>query len=97
MADLLNVYFTNLKFLTLGLCCLQLSRLQSSVAFRAARSLNFQEDMIGSVNMLLCGNQPDLDSPNMTLSLRPPGQTDNNESISNTGNSSGECRSKLIF
>nr|XP_019951232.1 PREDICTED: ATP-binding cassette sub-family A member 1-like isoform X3 [Paralichthys olivaceus] len=66
----------------------EMARLQSSMVFQAAGSLNFQEDMIGSINMLLCGKQPDFNSTNMTLSLRSPGQMDNNKSISIMGNSS---------
>uniref|UniRef100_A0A3B4X364 P-type phospholipid transporter n=1 Tax=Seriola lalandi dorsalis TaxID=1841481 RepID=A0A3B4X364_SERLL len=68
-----------------------IARLQNSTIFKAARSLDFQEDMIGSVNMLLCGKQPDFNSTNVTLSLDSPGQMPNNKSIFIMGNSSGKC------
>uniref|UniRef100_A0A665XDU4 P-type phospholipid transporter n=1 Tax=Echeneis naucrates TaxID=173247 RepID=A0A665XDU4_ECHNA len=51
-----------------------MARLQNSMIFEAARSLDLQDNMIGSVNMLLCGSQPDFNSTNMTLSLSSPGQ-----------------------
>lgn len=74
-----------------------MARLQNSIIFKAATSLDFQEDMIGSINMLLCGKQPDFNSTNMTLSLQSPRQMANNRSISTTGNSSGKCCCKVIF
>uniref|UniRef100_A0A8D3AFE0 P-type phospholipid transporter n=1 Tax=Scophthalmus maximus TaxID=52904 RepID=A0A8D3AFE0_SCOMX len=49
-------------------------KLQNSIIFKAATTLDFQEDMIGSINMLLCGKQPDFNSTNMTLSLQSPRQ-----------------------
>uniref|UniRef100_A0A665XFV1 P-type phospholipid transporter n=1 Tax=Echeneis naucrates TaxID=173247 RepID=A0A665XFV1_ECHNA len=52
----------------------EMARLQNSMIFEAARSLDLQDNMIGSVNMLLCGSQPDFNSTNMTLSLSSPGQ-----------------------
>uniref|UniRef100_A0A4W6E0C7 P-type phospholipid transporter n=1 Tax=Lates calcarifer TaxID=8187 RepID=A0A4W6E0C7_LATCA len=76
--------------------CSLLLPLQNSMIFKAASSLNFQEDMIGSVNMLLCGKQPDFNSTNMTLSLRSPRQTANDESISITGNSSDAFCQTLV-
>uniref|UniRef100_A0A4W6E1W5 P-type phospholipid transporter n=1 Tax=Lates calcarifer TaxID=8187 RepID=A0A4W6E1W5_LATCA len=86
---------SEVKFL-LFLSCAQVTRLQNSMIFKAASSLNFQEDMIGSVNMLLCGKQPDFNSTNMTLSLRSPRQTANDESISITGNSSDAFCQTLV-
>uniref|UniRef100_A0A3P8V611 P-type phospholipid transporter n=1 Tax=Cynoglossus semilaevis TaxID=244447 RepID=A0A3P8V611_CYNSE len=50
--------------------CVQLVRLQASAVFQEARELNFQQDMIGSFNMLLCGEQPDFSSNVMTLISR---------------------------
>lgn len=75
----------------------QMARLQSSMIFKAASSLNFQEDMIGSINMLLCGRQPDINSTKMTLSLGSPRQVVNNKSVFIMGNSSGKCYSKVLF
>lgn len=72
-----------------------MARLQSSVIFKAAGSLNFQEDMIGSINMLLCGKQPDTNSTKMTPSLGSPRQLVN-KSVFITGNSSGKCYSKVV-
>ncbi|KAM9425735.1 phospholipid-transporting ATPase ABCA1 [Pholidichthys leucotaenia] len=65
----------------------ELARLQNSPIFKKATSLDFQDDMIGSINMLLCGKQPDFNSTNMTLSLLSPRQMANKKSISITGNS----------
>uniref|UniRef100_A0A667YE17 P-type phospholipid transporter n=1 Tax=Myripristis murdjan TaxID=586833 RepID=A0A667YE17_9TELE len=64
-------------------CFLSLSKitkLQNSKAFKAAGLLNFQDDMIGSFNMLLCGKEPDFNSTNITLSFRTPRQMANNGS-----------------
>uniref|UniRef100_A0A8C5NBN0 P-type phospholipid transporter n=1 Tax=Gouania willdenowi TaxID=441366 RepID=A0A8C5NBN0_GOUWI len=66
------------------------SVLRSSLAFKSANSLNFQEDLIGSVNMLLCGKQSDSNSTNTTFSIPLPRQTATNKSISIMGNSSGK-------
>ncbi|KAM4564931.1 phospholipid-transporting ATPase ABCA1 [Fundulus diaphanus] len=63
-------------------------RLQNSVNFKAAESLNFQEDMFGSVNMLLCGKQPNYNSTSMTFSFPSPAQMANNMSPSRMDNSS---------
>uniref|UniRef100_A0A3Q3Q5W3 ABC transporter domain-containing protein n=1 Tax=Monopterus albus TaxID=43700 RepID=A0A3Q3Q5W3_MONAL len=46
-----------------------LKMLQSSMVFKAATSLDFQVDMIGSFNMLLCGKQSNFNSTNMTFSF----------------------------
>lgn len=75
----------------------QVARLQNSTAFKAASSLDFQGDLIGSINMFLCGKQPDSNSTNMTLGLLSPRQMANKTSISITGNSSGKCCSKLLY
>ncbi|XP_023276845.1 ATP-binding cassette sub-family A member 1-like isoform X1 [Seriola lalandi dorsalis] len=74
----------------------EIARLQNSTIFKAARSLDFQEDMIGSVNMLLCGKQPDFNSTNVTLSLDSPGQMPNNKSIFIMGNSSDAFCQTLV-
>uniref|UniRef100_A0A3P9ATS2 P-type phospholipid transporter n=1 Tax=Maylandia zebra TaxID=106582 RepID=A0A3P9ATS2_9CICH len=71
-------------------CSFSVARLQNSTAFKAASSLNFQGDLIGSINMFLCGKQPDSNSTNMTLGLLSPRQMANKTSISITGNSSGK-------
>ncbi|XP_035501650.2 phospholipid-transporting ATPase ABCA1 isoform X2 [Scophthalmus maximus] len=74
----------------------EMARLQNSIIFKAATTLDFQEDMIGSINMLLCGKQPDFNSTNMTLSLQSPRQMANNRSISTTGNSSDAFCQTLV-
>ncbi|XP_061566340.1 phospholipid-transporting ATPase ABCA1-like [Cololabis saira] len=74
----------------------EMNRLQNSVVFKAAGSLDFQEDMFGSVNMLLCGKQASFNSTNMTLSLPSPRQMANNESISIMGNSSDAFCQTLV-
>ncbi|XP_029932419.1 phospholipid-transporting ATPase ABCA1 [Myripristis murdjan] len=58
----------------------EITKLQNSKAFKAAGLLNFQDDMIGSFNMLLCGKEPDFNSTNITLSFRTPRQMANNGS-----------------
>uniref|UniRef100_A0A8C2X320 P-type phospholipid transporter n=1 Tax=Cyclopterus lumpus TaxID=8103 RepID=A0A8C2X320_CYCLU len=74
-------YFKNSRVLHSGL---QMDRLQNSMIFKAAGSLDFQKNMIGSINMLLCGKQPD-------ISLRSTRQMDNETSVFITSNSSGKC------
>ncbi|KAF3697971.1 ATP-binding cassette sub-family A member 7 [Channa argus] len=74
----------------------ELSRLQNLMIFKAASSLDFQEDMIGSINMLLCGRRPDFNSTKMTLSIGSPRQVANNKSISITGNSSDSFCQTLV-
>ncbi|XP_039678841.1 phospholipid-transporting ATPase ABCA1-like [Perca fluviatilis] len=64
----------------------EMTRLQNSMILKAASSLDFQKNMIGSINMLLCEKQP-----NINLSLQ--GQMGNNTSVFITGNSSdGFCQ-----
>uniref|UniRef100_A0A3Q3IW89 ABC transporter domain-containing protein n=1 Tax=Monopterus albus TaxID=43700 RepID=A0A3Q3IW89_MONAL len=70
--------------------------LQSSMVFKAATSLDFQVDMIGSFNMLLCGKQSNFNSTNMTFSLLSPRQVDNNKSVSIMGNSSDDFCQTLV-
>ncbi|XP_070711035.1 phospholipid-transporting ATPase ABCA1-like [Pempheris klunzingeri] len=74
----------------------EMARLQNSVIFRDARTLDFQEDMIGSINMLLCKKQPDFNSTNMPISLRSPRQVANNRTVSTMGNSSDAFCQTLI-
>uniref|UniRef100_A0A8D3AFJ7 P-type phospholipid transporter n=1 Tax=Scophthalmus maximus TaxID=52904 RepID=A0A8D3AFJ7_SCOMX len=64
--------------------CSLLCLLQNSIIFKAATTLDFQEDMIGSINMLLCGKQPDFNSTNMTLSLQSPRQMTLVETLEST-------------
>uniref|UniRef100_A0A8C4INI3 P-type phospholipid transporter n=1 Tax=Dicentrarchus labrax TaxID=13489 RepID=A0A8C4INI3_DICLA len=80
-------------FLTPDFSCIQMARLQNSEIFKAASSLDFQRDMIGSINMLLCEQRPDFNSTNMPVSLSSPRQMANNKAISIMGimgNSSGK-------
>uniref|UniRef100_A0A3Q3GSS5 P-type phospholipid transporter n=1 Tax=Labrus bergylta TaxID=56723 RepID=A0A3Q3GSS5_9LABR len=46
------------------------SMLQNSMIFKAASSLDFQNNMMGSMNMLLCEKQSDFNSTNMYVSSR---------------------------
>ncbi|KAM3857848.1 phospholipid-transporting ATPase ABCA1 [Diretmus argenteus] len=73
----------------------EMTRLQNSMLFKAASVLDFKQDMVGSINMLLCGKTPDFNSTNMTLDFSFPAsrQTANHSSIS-TGDihSSGFCQ-----
>ncbi|KAF7655143.1 hypothetical protein LDENG_00060470, partial [Lucifuga dentata] len=63
-------------------------KLQNLMPFKAASLLDFQQDMIGSFNKLLCGKQSDFNSTNVTLSLPSDGQMPNNMSFSSGNNSS---------
>ncbi|KAM9717085.1 phospholipid-transporting ATPase ABCA1 isoform 2-T3 [Menidia menidia] len=74
----------------------EVGKLQNSKIFGAAGSLNFQEDMVGSINMLLCGKQPNSNSTNMTLSLPSFRQMENNNSLSIMGNSSDAFCQTLV-
>ncbi|XP_074478981.1 phospholipid-transporting ATPase ABCA1 isoform X1 [Sebastes fasciatus] len=67
----------------------EMARLQSSMVFKAASSLDFQKNMFGSINMLLCGEQPD-------ISLRSRRQMDNNTSFFIMGNSSDAFCQTLV-
>lgn len=77
--------------------CIQMARLQNSMIFKAASSLDFQRDMIGSINMLLCEKQSDFNSTNMTISFRSPRQMANNRSNFIMSNSSGKYCCKLLY
>ncbi|XP_047448746.1 phospholipid-transporting ATPase ABCA1-like isoform X2 [Mugil cephalus] len=74
----------------------EFTRLQNSMSFKAASSLDFQQDVIGSINMLLCGRQADLDSTNVTVSFPSSGQMANNNSASIMGNSSDAFCQTLV-
>ncbi|XP_053199909.1 phospholipid-transporting ATPase ABCA1-like [Scomber japonicus] len=74
----------------------EVARLQSSTIFKAASSLDFREDMIGSINMLLCGKKPDFNSTNITLSLPSSRQTANNQSASIMNNGSDPFCQALV-
>ncbi|XP_027894445.1 ATP-binding cassette sub-family A member 1 isoform X1 [Xiphophorus couchianus] len=63
-------------------------RLRNSMNFKATESLDFREDMFGSVNMLLCGKQPNYNFTKMTFGFPSPTQMANNMSTSSMGNSS---------
>ncbi|XP_061620276.1 phospholipid-transporting ATPase ABCA1-like isoform X1 [Phyllopteryx taeniolatus] len=72
----------------------EVRRLQNSVIL--AGSLDFQRDMIGSVNMLLCGKQLDSNSTNMTLSSLSLTRVVSNQSISSERNTSSSFCQTLI-
>ncbi|XP_031140894.1 phospholipid-transporting ATPase ABCA1-like isoform X1 [Sander lucioperca] len=67
----------------------EMARLQNSMILKAASSLDFQKDMIGSINMLLCEKQPN-------ISLRLLRQMDNKKSVFITGNSSDAFCQTLV-
>ncbi|XP_045920999.1 phospholipid-transporting ATPase ABCA1-like isoform X1 [Micropterus dolomieu] len=74
----------------------EMARLQNSMIFKAASSLDFQRDMIGSINMLLCEKQSDFNSTNMTISFRSPRQMANNRSNFIMSNSSDAFCQTLV-
>ncbi|XP_078132552.1 phospholipid-transporting ATPase ABCA1 isoform X5 [Sander vitreus] len=67
----------------------EMARLQNSTILKAASSLDFQKDMIGSINMLLCEKQTN-------ISLRLLRQMDNKKSVFITGNSSDAFCQTLV-
>uniref|UniRef100_A0A673D0D2 P-type phospholipid transporter n=1 Tax=Sphaeramia orbicularis TaxID=375764 RepID=A0A673D0D2_9TELE len=71
-----------------------MSALQRSEALKTAQSLNFQEDMTGSINMLFCGKQSDFNSTNTRRSSfnRQMNDTANNESNSTNNSSDAFCQ-----
>lgn len=80
----------------LDLSCIQMARLRNSVAFKAVSTLDFQRDMFGSINKLLCDKEPDFNSTRMHVSSRSK-QMANNKAIFIMGNSSGKCCSKVLY
>ncbi|XP_077355005.1 phospholipid-transporting ATPase ABCA1 [Festucalex cinctus] len=72
----------------------EVSRLQNSMIL--AGSLDFQGDMIGSVNALLCGKQFDSNSTNMTLSSPSLTRVLSKQSISSERNASGSFCQTLV-
>ncbi|KAF7230341.1 phospholipid-transporting ATPase ABCA1 isoform X1 [Nothobranchius furzeri] len=70
-------------------------RMQSSMVFKAANSLDFKKDMFGSINILLCGKKPNISSTKMSFSL-PSARPMDNMSVSNLGNNSdGFCQNLI--
>ncbi|XP_056298859.1 phospholipid-transporting ATPase ABCA1-like [Pseudoliparis swirei] len=67
----------------------EMARLQNSMIFKAAGSLDFQNNMIGSINMLLCGKKSD-------ISLASPRRMDNKMSVIITSNSSDAFCQNLV-
>ncbi|XP_041821372.1 phospholipid-transporting ATPase ABCA1-like [Chelmon rostratus] len=74
----------------------EMARLQNSVIFEAASALDFQRDMIGSVNMLLCGIPSDFNSTNMHISSQSRRQMVNSEPISIMNSSSDAFCQTLV-
>ncbi|KAM9835346.1 phospholipid-transporting ATPase ABCA1-like [Syngnathus typhle] len=72
----------------------EVSRLQNSVSL--AGSLNFQGDVIGSVNMLLCGKQLDSNSSNVTLGSPSLRRAVSKQSISSQRNTSSSFCQTLV-
>lgn len=72
-----------------------MSALQRSEALKRAQSLNFREDMTGSVNMLFCGKQSDFNSTKARSSSfnRQMNDTANDESGSTKNSSDAFCQS----
>ncbi|XP_037832519.1 phospholipid-transporting ATPase ABCA1 isoform X2 [Kryptolebias marmoratus] len=71
-------------------------RLQNSAVFKAAGALDFQDDVLGSINVLLCGKKPGNSSASASFSLPSLGRTENNGSGSNGGNSSSDFCQALV-
>ncbi|XP_075891700.1 phospholipid-transporting ATPase ABCA1 [Nelusetta ayraudi] len=71
----------------------EMARLQNSAVFRAARELDFQRDMIGSINLLMCSRGTDSNSTNRDASLRSLGQIANTARFPVGNNSDAFCQS----
>ncbi|XP_059210648.1 phospholipid-transporting ATPase ABCA1-like [Centropristis striata] len=67
----------------------EVARLQNSMTVKAASSLDFRNDTMGSINMLLCGGQPD-------MSLRSSRASEPLNSVNTTGNSSDAFCQTLV-
>ncbi|KAM8899352.1 phospholipid-transporting ATPase ABCA1 isoform 1-T3 [Spinachia spinachia] len=67
----------------------EMTRLRDSMIFEAAKSLDFQKDMIGTISMLLCGMPPN-------ISLSSTTQIVNKTSVSMTNNSSDAFCQTLV-
>ncbi|CAB1351682.1 unnamed protein product, partial [Coregonus sp. 'balchen'] len=80
----------------------EMNKLQNSMLFKSANTLDFRADAFGSLNMLLCGKAPDPNSTNTTINFPASGaitnDTGNSQSLDNTRNrsSSGVFCKKLI-
>nr|XP_046235853.1 phospholipid-transporting ATPase ABCA1-like isoform X1 [Scatophagus argus] len=74
----------------------EVTRLQNSMIFKAATELDFQSDMFGSMNMLLCERQSDFNSTNMSINLRPPRQLANSNQTFFVGNNSDAFCQSLV-
>ncbi|XP_027133809.1 ATP-binding cassette sub-family A member 1 [Larimichthys crocea] len=73
----------------------EMARLRNSVAFKAVSTLDFQRDMFGSINKLLCDKEPDFNSTRMHVSSRSQ-QMANNKAIFIMGNSSDAFCQTLV-
>ncbi|XP_075999903.1 phospholipid-transporting ATPase ABCA1 [Genypterus blacodes] len=71
-------------------------RLHNSMLFKASSLLDFQRDMIGSINKLLCGMQSDFNSTNATFALPSISQVARNSSVPISNNSSDDFCQTLI-
>ncbi|CAJ1086292.1 LOW QUALITY PROTEIN: phospholipid-transporting ATPase ABCA1-like [Xyrichtys novacula] len=74
----------------------EVARLQNSMILKAAGSLDFREDMVGSVNMLFCERLSDVNSTKMYASSRASEPTANNNLMSMMGNSSDDFCQTLV-
>uniref|UniRef100_A0A674F5W8 P-type phospholipid transporter n=1 Tax=Salmo trutta TaxID=8032 RepID=A0A674F5W8_SALTR len=54
-----------------------MNKLQNSMLFKSANTLDFRADAFGSLNMLLCGKAPDSNSTNTTMNFSASGLTRN--------------------
>lgn len=75
--------------------CIQLARLRNSMILKAADALDFQRDMFGSIDTLLCKRQTDANSTKMPFTSRSPRSMHYNMANS-MGNNSGKCCSKQL-
>ncbi|XP_054656668.1 phospholipid-transporting ATPase ABCA1-like isoform X9 [Dunckerocampus dactyliophorus] len=74
----------------------EVNRLQNSGIVQLSSSLEFQGDMIGSINMLLCGWQLDTNSTNVTLATPETRQVLSNQSVSSEHNTSSSFCQSLV-
>ncbi|XP_061922729.1 phospholipid-transporting ATPase ABCA1-like [Entelurus aequoreus] len=74
----------------------EVRRLQNSGILQVSTRWDFQGDMIGSINMLLCGRQLDSNSTNVTLAAPETRRVLSNQSVSSEHNTSTSFCQSLV-
>ncbi|XP_014062403.2 phospholipid-transporting ATPase ABCA1 [Salmo salar] len=78
----------------------EMNKLQNSMLFKSANTLDFKADAFGSLNMLLCGKAPDSNSTNTTMNFSASGLTRNdteNSELLDARNRSSSAFCKILI